>query len=227
MPQRLIPLINEEIYHVVNRGVNSIPIFKNRRDYQRFIQTFLYYQHDNPPIKYSALFQLSRNTREDILTSLNKNHDSLVEIIAYCLMPNHYHFLLKQIKDGGIVDFIRLTTNSYSKYFNTKNKRAGPLFQGRFKTIHIETDEQLIHVSRYIHLNPYSSFIIKKLEELAKYPYSSLSEFSDNSNNHSQICKKDIVLKHFKSSRQYLKFVVDNADYQRNLERIKHLVLED
>lgn len=224
MPLRKIPLINKEVYHIVNRGVASMPIFKTSRDYSRFINTFIYYQYQSPPIKYSKFRTLSQDRRKEILRTLKRKNNFIVEIICYCVMPNHFHLLLKQLKNNGIVDFIRLTTNSYSRYFNTKNKRKGPLMEGRFLNVRIETDEQLLHVNRYIHLNPYSSFIVKDFRKLLDYSYSSLPEYLRK--DETQICKKDIILKNFKSKNKYLKFIKDNADYQRSLETIKHKLLD-
>lgn len=224
MPVRSIPLANNEIYHVLNRGLNSIPIFTQKRDYQRFFETFLFYQNYRPPIKFSRLKTLSREEREKLLERLRKKKDWEVKIIAYCLMPNHFHFLLKQLKDSGITDFIRRLDDSYSHYFNTKYERKGSLFEGRFKAIRVETDEQLLHLSRYIHLNPYSSFVIKDLNQLVDYSYSSLREYIgvDQAN----ICQKEIVSDQFSSFEAYNKFVFNQADYQRALEQIKHQMLD-
>ena len=149
----------------------------------------------------------------------------LVEIIAYCLMPNHLHLLLKQLEENGISIFMSNLTNSYTRFFNTKQKRKGPLFQGKFKGVRIETDEQLFHVSRYIHLNPYSSFVLKSLEELESYPYSSLPEYLGLKKEIH--CKTEIILNNFKNIQSYEDFVFDRAGYQRELEKIKHLAIED
>ena len=140
-------------------------------------------------------------------------------------MPNHFHFLLKQVANRGISKFISNFTNSYTRYFNTKNKREGALFKGKFKSVRIESDEQLLHVSRYTHLNPYSSYVIKTLEELENYPYSSLPEYLQRSPKGS--CQKEIILDQFKNLNSYKNFVFDQANYQRELENIKHLILEE
>ena len=84
-------------------------------------------------------------------------------------MPNHFHLLLKQTIDNGISHFLSKFTNSYTKYFNTKYNRVGPVFQGVFKSVHIESDEQLMHLSRYIHLNPVVSAVVEK-QNLLSYP---------------------------------------------------------
>jgi len=225
MPVRKIPLAVNEIYHIVNRGIASQPIFRNARDYKRFIETFLYYQNKKVPLKFSTFTKLSGKEKNDVLQKLKKERNFLVEIIAFCLMPNHIHFLIRQSEDNGISEFMRNTMNSYCRYFNLKSERFGPLFQGRFKAIRIETPEQLLHVSRYIHLNPFSGLVVKTLDQLISYPYSSLIEYLDAGNIPNPICNKEIILENFEGS-SYKDFVFDQADYQRELQRIKHLVLE-
>lgn len=224
MPARRVPLVTGEFYHIINRGNASVPIFKTKRDYHRFFETFLYYQNCDLSMRYAKLFTLSLKEREDLLNKLKEKRKLWVEVIAYCLMPNHFHFLLKQVDDKGISNFIRLLGNSYSHYFNTKYKRKGGLFEGRFKAIRIETDSQLLHLSRYIHLNPYSSFLIKNLDELIKYPFSSLSEYLGLSK--TKVCQKESILSSFSNQEDYKKFIFDRADYQRSLEEIKHQLLE-
>jgi len=224
MPGREIPLVNEEIYHILNRGVASQPIFLDKWDYKRAIETMLYYQNIRQPQKYSTFIIQAHIRREQILMDLKHKGEFLVEIIAYCFMPNHFHFLLKQIQDGGISKFLSNFSNSYTRYFNTKHKRLGPLFQGKFKSIRIETDEQLLHLSRYTHLNPYTSYVVKTLDQLLTYPFSSLPEYLNPQS--SSFCHKKEVLSHFKKPSLYLEFLKDQADYQRRLDEIKHLTLE-
>lgn len=224
MPLRKKPLVTKETYHVLNRGSGSIPIFKHYHDYQRLTYAFRYYQYQNPPSKFSLFLLSSQAEREKTLTKLKQSGKLLVEILAYCLMPNHYHFLLRQLRDNGIVDFIRLTTGSYSKYFNIKYDRSGSLFGGRFQAVRVETEEQFLHLNRYIHLNPYSAFLVKSRQSLLSYPYSSLSEYLNTQK--TNICQKKIIFSYFKTPQDYQKFILDRADYQRNLELIKHQMLE-
>jgi len=223
MPGRDIPLINNQIYHVINRGIASQPVFLSRNDYLRATEIISYYQNQNPPLRYSFFLRLSPERKAEILNQLGSEKKFLVEIIAYCLMPNHFHFLLKQTKENGISLFLSNITNSYTRYLNTKKERVGPLFQGKFKAIRIETEEQLLHLSRYIHLNPYSSCLVKNLDDLFNYPYSSLSEYLNPKN--LSFCTKDTILENLKTN-SYKQFVSDQADYQKRLEEIKHLVLE-
>lgn len=224
MPRRKIPLVTNKIYHVINRSIGPIPIFQNQYNYRRFLNTMFYYQNTNASIKFSDLINLSSAQKHKIIEQLKVKKAFWVEIITYCLMPNHYHFLLKQLRENGIYNFIRLLSNSYSHFFNIKYNRKGSLFEGRFKAIRIETDEQLLHVSRYIHLNPYSSFIVKDFKSLFTYALSSLPEYLNKTK--VNICNKEIILNQFSKIEDYKKFILNQADYQRSLQQIKHQLLE-
>ncbi len=220
MPGRLVPLITEEIYHIFNKGIASQPVFTNKFDYQRGEDTLFYYKHVNPPVKYSRLFSLHKDDRNDLLNQLEKEKKNLVDLIAYCFMPNHFHLLLKQLVNNGISKYLSNFANSYTKYFNTKYERSGPIFQGKFKAVHIESNEQLLHVSRYIHLNPYSSSVVSSIEQLKTYPYSSLTKLSTSK------VESSLIVKQFKNIDEYYKFVFDQADYQKQLQGIKKLSLD-
>lgn len=224
MPGRKIPLVTNQIYHGLNRGISFQPTFTIKKNFQRAIEVMRYYQNQKPPLRYSQFTALSNKRRKQILKNLAKEKKFLVEIIAYCIMSNHFHFMLKQSKEGGISKFMSNFTNSYTRYFNIKNKRSGPLFGGKFKAIRVETDEQLLHLSRYIHLNPYSSYVVKTLKDLEKFSFSSFPEYLGKTQ--IIICNKEIILSQFKNPESYKKFVFDQADYQRELEEIKHLALE-
>ena len=139
-------------------------------------------------------------------------------------MPNHFHLLLEQSVDNGISNFMSKFANSYTRYFNTKNKRIGPIFQGKFKSVLVETESQLLHLSRYIHLNPYSAGLAENINQLDKYQYSSLPEYLHLTN--TNYCQKDIVLSYFKQKNSYRNFVYDHADHQRNLQNIKKVMLD-
>ncbi|HUV46592.1 MAG TPA: transposase [Candidatus Bathyarchaeia archaeon] len=224
MPGRTEILATDEIYHVYNRGVASQPIFFTNKNYQRAVSTIFYYCNQNLPLRYSDFIVQSHDKKIEILEKLKNEKKFLVEIIAFCLMPNHFHFLLKQVIDNGISNFLSKFTNSYTRYVNSKNKRSGSLLQGRFKAVRIENDEQFLHVGRYIHLNPYSSYIVKKLPDLENYPYSSLPEYLRKTK--ANFCHKRLILNQFKDKTAYKKFVFDQANYQRELQNIKHLILE-
>ncbi len=211
MPSRKVPFVNDEYYHVFNRGVAKMPIFNNAFDYKHFLSTILYYQVDGPKPRFS-LFRKQP-------TPLDKNR-KIIDIVSYCLMPNHFHFLLRQKRDNGITEFVSKISNSYTRYFNTKNKRVGHLLQGEFKSVHVDSNEQLLHLSRYIHLNPLIGYVTK---ELNSYRWSSYIEYLGLIDG---ICFKEEVLGQFKSAKDYEKFILNQVDYARTLDFIKHNLLD-
>ncbi len=223
MPFRKTVFASEQYYHIFNRGVASQPVFITRRDHERFLTTLSYYQFYDPPLRLSKLLQLSKETRESYLSEMYAKKNKIVEVVAYCFMPNHFHLLLKQVREGGVSRFLRLSVNSYAKYFNTKNKRGGSLFQDMFKAVRIENDEQLIHVSRYVHINPLVSYLVTA-KELLNFPWSSLRTYVFGQED--KLVVPDIVLSNFKNGKDYLKFALDQENYGKELEKIKHLMLE-
>ncbi len=222
MPRRIVPLINNETYHVINRGNASEKIFRDERDFQRLIETLIYYQCAVPPFKFSLLKKLPFSEKAKIFREIRESRNFIVEILAYCLMPNHYHLILRQKLESGVCNFARLTADSYAHYFNLKNQRRGSLFESRFKALRVHNEPQLLHLSRYVHLNPLSASLVNTYEDLLKYPYSSLTEYLGREKE--TICDRETILSQFKSSEDYESFVRDRADYQRSLEEIKHLL---
>lgn len=216
MPQRITYLVNGETYHVFNRGTNKKNIFLVHRDYERFLQTLTYYQLDN--IKQRFSFRFKDQIKED----KPDPNDKLLEFFGYCLMPNHVHFLVRQLKENGIFKFMQKASNSYAKYFNVKYRNSGPLFENRFKAVRIESEEQLVHVSRYIHLNPVVVGLVKSIDD---YPWSSFFEYTDIAAQ--RICLTNEILEFFPSKEGYRRFVEDQTAYGQALELIKHQVIEE
>ncbi|MBI3983981.1 transposase [Candidatus Microgenomates bacterium] len=188
---------NKHFYHIYNRGVEKRTIFNDDLDYRVFLQQF-------------SLLLSSQNLDEDsplhVLRPRRPNFSKTIKLIAYCLMPNHFHLLLCQLSTYGISEFMRSATTSYVGYFNKRNNRVGGLFQGPFKATHIDNDIYLKHISRYIHLNPSAVG-----EDYGRYKYSSLRYYD------SATCpdwlKPDPVLELFKDSQEYTDFL---ADYSTN-----------
>ena len=207
-------LANGEYYHVFNRGTDKKMIFTNNNEYRRFFDLIRFYQYQKT-IRFSYL---NKTEREKIIKE--SVGEQLVEIICYCLMPNHYHLLLKQIADNGISRFIRTITNSYAKYFNAIHERTGILFQGNFKAVRVEDNEQLLHISRYIHINPLTGFVTENLND---WYWSSLREYVYNP---SEICNKEIILDQFKDKNSYLNFINDLKDYKKNYSLLENLILD-
>ncbi|MBU1031499.1 transposase, partial [Patescibacteria group bacterium] len=130
--------------------------------------------------------------------------------------------LLKQKTKDGISKLMKQLTNAYTLFFNQKNKRIGGLMQGRFKAAQITNDNLLIHILRYIHLNPVSSNLIPGINTY--YPWSSYSDYSEQETN--LACSKDEILSYFKSLEDFEKFHKDQEDYAKELEKIKHLAID-
>lgn len=217
MPYRITPFIDQSFYHIYNRGVEKRNIFSEGRDYQRFLKTTYYYQFTGKKPPFSKKHHLLYRKQD-----FTKNPKS-IEIVCYCLMPNHFHLLIQQnqLRDGGIHKFMQKVLNSYTKYFNTKNERIGPLLQGTFKAVPIESDEQLIHVSRYIHLNPIAANLT---HDLASYPYSSYPDYIGLEND--QYCNKKPIMDFFKGPQGYKEFVAGHSDYAKELEIMKHQLID-
>lgn len=150
-------------YHIYNRGVEKRSIFQTELDYKMFLSYLKNYLTPVTPDK-------PRPQRE--ISFYEK-----IELIAYCLMPNHFHLLIKQLSDPkAIVAFMRSLANAYTTYFNRKYNRVGHLFQGRYKAVLVTEEPYFLHLTRYIHLNPSELSLTFRLN-LIKYPYSSYGDY--------------------------------------------------
>jgi putative transposase len=207
---------NEKFYHLYNRGVAKQKIFQDSNDYQRLLDNFAYYLDAGLKQKISMV---SKKKLIEILSSAPKK--PLVSVVCYCLMPNHLHLIVKQLQDSGISQFMKDALNSYSRYYNTKYERVGPIFQGRFKAVEIEDDDQLIHLSRYIHIN---SYVANVTDDLENYPWSSLKLFINNKK--TRLCNPELILEIVGSTKEYQNFVDDYAGYAKKLLEIDNLLLD-
>lgn len=224
MPYRKTPLITGEIYHVFNRSVARQPIFVFQKDYKRALDIIGFYIYQKPLLRFSHYNRLPEKQKTDFIQNLKKKGKKQINLISFCIMPNHFHFLIKEIHPEGITTFMRNFQNSYAKYFNKRSERSGAVFQSMFKAIRIETEEQLLHVCRYIHLNPLTSYLIKDLSELETYPWNSFKYFLENKDQESVDVK--FILDYFPSIKKFKEFIFDQIDYQRRLDQIRHLIVE-
>ncbi len=140
----------DEYYHIYNRGVDKRIIFHDVHDYNRFL-LLMYLCNSNRPVNLEEHFRKGRSFT-DMFHSVRGT--PLVAIGAWCLMPNHFHFLCKEIVEGGTQKFFHKVCTGYSMYFNTKYQRTGTLFEGRYKSQHIDSDRYLRYLYAYIYLNP-------------------------------------------------------------------------
>lgn len=223
MPRRTEPLITGEIYHIFNKTIESKEIFNDLGAKYLLLKLLDYYKSVNATISYSKLKLVDPIIKDQIIRKVHNKESHKVEIYCFCLMPTHFHFLLRQKKDNGIQRFIGDNINSLTRTFNLINERRGPIFLPRFKSVRIKNEEQLKHVFRYIHLNPYSSQLIDNFEDLTKYYYSSLIDYLKRYKTHNFI-DRGFILRLFNGKTERLKkFIFDQADYQRSLETIKYI----
>jgi len=205
-------IVTGEVYHVFNKSISEFKIFNSESDFLRIKNVIRYYQIEKQPVKFSEF-------EERKVKNYTFNNKKLVEIICYCLMPTHIHLVVKQLIDLGISKFMNNILNSYSRYFNIKHNRKGPLWEGRFKKVLVETDEQLLHLTRYIHLNPTTAYLVDKPID---WEYSSYKEYISDCNE--RICKYEDIIDIKPDA--YKTFVEDRISYQRELAKIRGLILE-
>ena len=187
--------------------------------FERIRNLFKYYMIENPPFRFSMF--MSFKDREDIYKNQLSEKEKLVDIIAYCIMPTHIHLILRQLKEKGISVFMGNVLNSYTRYFNIKTERKGPLWESRFRNVEVSSDEQLLHLTRYIHLNPVTAYLS---DEPHEWRFSSYKEFLEECEDEEKICNYSGFLNIVPV--EYREFVSSRKDYQQELAKIKDLCLE-
>lgn len=205
----------DEFYHVYNRGNNKTLIFLSREDKIRF-QKLLFVCNSSKPVVFKSIQGLPLDTID--------RGDPLVEIGAYCLMDNHFHFLVREKIDGGISRFLEKVSTAYSMYFNKKYARTGALFEGTFRAKHVDTDEYLKYLFAYIHLNPvkmidgsWKETGIKDREQakeyLRRYAFSSYLEYTGRSRPEGKILNKGAFPEYFSEHQDFENFIEDWLSY--------------
>lgn len=197
-------------YHIYNQGVEKRTIFLDAQDYEVFIYYLYIYLK---PLK-KALEDFPK-----IPSRLQKkNVSSEVDLIAYALLPNHFHLILRQQKDGGISQLMKQVTNAYTYYFNEKYEREGALMQGRFKAISIPTDTHLVLLTKYLHLHPLANKLVQNIRE---YKWSSFLEYVDKA--FLSFCKTRVVLTHFTSTAEFEKHTQDLDSHLAEQTKIQEI----
>ena len=215
------PLENGEVYHIFNRSIAGFKIFNYKSDAERMIDLLKYYQAKSPSVKFSYFARIARHDKERYSKQEEEHRTILSDIIAYCIMPTHFHLVLKQLDDNGISVFMNNVLNAYSRYFNVKYNRKGPLWEGRFKNRLVRSDEQLLHLTRYIHLNPTTAELV---EDPQSWHASSYNEYVSRSDGKKKLCCYRGILDINPSG--YKKFVEERVTYQKTLSEIKDLVID-
>lgn len=219
MSSRKIILTVGETYHTYNRSVANEEFLKGKKEERHLLGLLDYYRFPQK-ISFSKFRVMPKTDQVEYLDRARDNKP-LVQIFAFSLMPDHFHLLLRQETEKGISAYVSNIQNSFAKYYNARTKRHGSLFQNPFKAKRVETNEQLIHLSRYIHLNPVTAYLIK-LNDLFNYPRTSYSCYL--SKNKRGLVETNQILDLFRSTEQYAKFVLDQVDYQRKLAEIKKFI---
>jgi putative transposase len=189
--------IDQAYYHLYARGANKQRIFLTDADKQKFLDLLRRY--------------LSQEQSVSDTGEVYPNYSGRVELLAYCLMDNHFHLFVFQKDAGNVTGMMRSLMTSYVRYFNLKYKRTGSLLESRYKSSHVQNETYLMHISRYIHLNPRS---------WKYFPYSSINYYRNGEE--PDWLHTYRVLDMFADRKEYMKFVYDYEDYKDMLDEIKH-----
>ena len=215
MSRRKLRCYTGGFYHLFNKSIAGFEIFRYPEEYARMREMTRFYRDSLRGYSYSEALKRGLGIDDPEVHGVPR-----IRLIAYCFMPTHFHFLVSQLSDDGAEDFMRCLQAGYAIYLNKRSRRRGPLWEGRFGIRRIETDGDLLHMTRYVHLNPTSAGIVQRPGE---WPYSSYHEYTGVVAS-GGICdfKQLISL----SPQQYHKFVSDRNDYQRSLQIIKSYLMD-
>lgn len=227
MPMRKTKLVPGEIYHIYNRGVDKRDIFMDDEDRIRFIHDLFEFNDSNPSPNLNDLLSNNKYLEVGLPDIKREPRKILVEILAYCLMDNHFHLMVRQKRENGVTEFMRKLGTGYTNYFNKKYERSGSLFQGKFKSICIKSNTHLMYLPMYIHLNPldfkFHEWREKKIKNykdavsfLDSYRWSSYMDYTGQKNFPSLI-NKDFILSRVGSEEKLKK---ENNEWIRNYDEL-------
>lgn len=225
---RKVPLVTGEYYHVFNRGIDRRQIVQSNADVERLLLSISEFNTKNP---IGSIFERSHaRTKIGVfgdLVSKGAPSEVLVDVVCYCLLPNHYHIVMRQTHDKGIQKFMHRLGLGYTMYFNEKYRRSGSLFQGTYKANHIDSHEYLLNVSAYVNLN---NSVHKKWPVDSPLIRSSWNEYQDTGGEYptkTPKIQKDIVLDSFKHSSEYAKFASDVVASIREIRGMEDILSAD
>jgi putative transposase len=221
---RQIQIAPEEFYHLYNRGVEKRKIFLCRADYERF-EALLYLANQSEPV------DLKYQGRSFVEMCEVRAGESLVEVVAYCLMPNHFHLLVRERVEGGIAKFMQKVTTGYTMYFNKRNERSGALFEGTYKARHVSDDRYFRYLISYIHLNPIKLFDSKWKENdiqnrtgaeryLERYEHSSYLDYVGKDRAQALILEKKTLIDIFPSVGDFKTCVKEWLTYSTQQNKV-------
>lgn len=207
--------VEQSYYHLYNRGINKEKIFLDDQDYKTFLSYLKFYL---------TLPDLQGDSLKVSPSRLLKNYNGQIKLISYCLMPNHYHLMVWQNEADRINYFMRSLATKYSRYFNRKYKRLGPVFQSVYKAVIIDNESQMLYLSKYIHRNPLG--ILPSRSLLEGYKYSSYGNYLGLFNQN--WINKEAILGMFsksKTNNTYREFIEETDE--RDLPTVKSVVIEE
>ena len=220
MSQRKDNLVSGEIYHIYNRGVDKRDIFMDDEDRIRFIHDLFEFNDINPSPNINNILNKKIKSLEVGLPNIKREpRKKLVEILAFCMMDNLFHMIVKQKAENGITLFMRKLGTGYTNYFNKKYERSGSLFQGKFKSVCVKSNAHLMYLPIYVHLNPldlkFPEWREKKIknnkeaiEFLDSYRWSSYMDYTGQKNFPSLI-NKSFILSRVGSEEKFKKEMTD------------------
>ena len=244
MPYREQQFADGEIYHVVARALDDNLIFKDIDDYYRGIFSIYEFNDDNPVIiqrRREARASFKKKSRRRASTNSVEfidEREKLVEILAFCFMPNHIHLLLRQVQENGLRKFMVKVGSGYGRYFNQKHQRKGYVFQNRFKSVHIENDGQLVVVAPYIFTNPIALIepgwkelgtrnhsVREVVKFLEKYKWSSYQDCIGKQN-FASVTQREFLLEAIHGEQGCRDAVKNWVEYKKDIRKYTNLTLE-
>ena len=217
MSIRKVNFVHGEFYHIYNRGNSKQKIFHDKKDYTRFVNLLFLANSKNS-------FNFFNLLKDGHLYDFERG-ETLVDIGAYCLMPNHFHILITPKEENGISKFMQKLTTAYVMYYNQKYKRTGGLFEGKFKSQHLDNDRYLKYIFSYIHLNPVKLIESKwketglknknrTLSFLKRYVFSSYFDYKGENREQALIINKAAFPNYFPTQKHFDAEILDWINYQ-------------
>ncbi len=205
-----------EFYHLYNRGNSKQKIFHDKKDYERFT-SLLFLANGTNNFNYFNL------ARDGVIYDFERG-ENLVDIAAYCLMPNHFHILITQTENGNISKFMQKLTTGYVMYYNEKYQRTGSLFEGKFKSEHVDNDKHLKYLFSYIHLNPvklqepkWKEIGLKNkdraMDFLGRYEFSSFKDYKEEARQKSVVLNRKPFPNYFPNPKMFVSEILDWISY--------------
>lgn len=224
-----------QYYHIYSRIIFNNPEFKDPKHAERLALNFWIANSTKSEEAFRYLRD-NKNIQQVKIKEILGRGEKIVDVLCYSIMPDHYHLLLREKKENGVYNFIHKCNTAIAKYINIRNNRRGPLFEGRFKSRRVDTNEYLLHLSLYIHLNPLDFLSGREWREhgikewnsikakLFKYPWSSLKVFLDGNSEDFIVSGTSIITRQFDDTTDYENFLRDWSSGE--IEGIKDIVID-